>query len=120
MTGPYRDGRNRRRQITCARTGESPAPTEGALAHGPVTVCAIYGQQEIAERADELRSRVTEAQLARHWGVSRRTLQRWRARGYGPAWLAIGGRVLYRRVDVLAFEAAMSGGRVDQADRSPK
>lgn len=53
---------------------------------------------------DALPNRATEAQLARHWGVSRRTLQRWRAIGYGPAWMLIGGRVLYRRTDILEFE----------------
>lgn len=53
-----------------------------------------------------LPNRATEAQLALYWGVSRRTLQRWRAGGYGPAWMFIGGRVLYRRADVLGFEEA--------------
>ena len=49
---------------------------------------------------------ITEAELARRWGLSRRTLQTWRARHCSPAWLRLGGRVLYRIEDVAAFEAA--------------
>jgi len=47
---------------------------------------------------------VTESDLAQRWHKSVRTLKRWRAEGYGPAYLRIGGTVLYRLSDVTAFE----------------
>ena len=55
--------------------------------------------------------RMTQAELAAFWQVSPRTLERWRALGTGPAWMRIGGRVLYRRTDVLAFEQAHTTGQ---------
>jgi hypothetical protein len=47
---------------------------------------------------------ITERDLAERWHKSTRTLQRYRADGTGPVWLRIGGNVLYRLSDVLAFE----------------
>lgn len=46
-----------------------------------------------------------QAELARRWGISPRTLERWRWTGDGPAFLKIGWRVAYRLEDVEAFEA---------------
>ena len=48
---------------------------------------------------------LTELELARRWKVSRRSLQRWRAEGSGPAFLRLNGRVIYALEDVIAFEA---------------
>jgi hypothetical protein len=45
-----------------------------------------------------------QAQLARRWSLSPRTLERWRWRERGPAYLKVGGRVVYRLEDVEAFE----------------
>jgi hypothetical protein len=45
-----------------------------------------------------------ERELAARWGATQRTLQRWRADCYGPPFLRIGGRILYRLTDVMAFE----------------
>ena len=47
---------------------------------------------------------LNQKELARRWGLSHRTLERWRYAGQGPAFLKLGGRVLYRREDVEAFE----------------
>jgi len=55
---------------------------------------------------DQLPRRLTERELARHWRISQRTLQRWREAGTGPSWFRIGGRVLYGRDEVRAFENA--------------
>ena len=44
--------------------------------------------------------------LARRWGISPRTLERWRWLGQGPAYLKVGGRVAYRLEDVEAYEAS--------------
>lgn len=49
---------------------------------------------------------LTQRDLATRWKVSGRTLERWRADLYGPAWIAIGGQVRYRMSDVLAWEVA--------------
>lgn len=47
---------------------------------------------------------LTQAELARRWRMSGRTLERWRAERYGPAWIRIGGRILYRLEDILTYE----------------
>lgn len=47
---------------------------------------------------------LNQKELARRWGLSHRTLERWRYSGEGPAFLKLGGRVLYRIADIEAFE----------------
>ena len=47
-----------------------------------------------------------QSELAARWTISARTLERWRWTGEGPAFLKIGGRVVYRLEDVLAYEQA--------------
>ncbi len=42
--------------------------------------------------------------LAKRWKISPRTLERWRWEGIGAKYIKIGGRVLYRADDILAFE----------------
>ena len=46
-------------------------------------------------------------ELVKRWRnlISLGTLANWRSNGTGPKFLKIGGRVLYRRVDVEAYEA---------------
>jgi hypothetical protein len=46
-----------------------------------------------------------QVELSRRWRLSPRTLERWRFKGTGPHYLKVGGRVVYRLVDVEAFEA---------------
>jgi len=53
----------------------------------------------------------TERNLAHRWQLSCRTLQRWRAEGFGPAWIWIGGSVRYRISDIVAYEARNLQGR---------
>jgi hypothetical protein len=53
------------------------------------------------ERTDCL----SEKLLARRWGFSHRTLERWRHDEIGPAYLKIGGRIVYRLSDIEAYEA---------------
>jgi hypothetical protein len=54
--------------------------------------------------ADEF---LTVDQLLARWlgQVSKATLATWRSRGNGPAFVKVGGRVLYRLADVIAYEA---------------
>jgi predicted site-specific integrase-resolvase len=47
---------------------------------------------------------LNQKELARRWNISHRTLERWRWAGQGPHFLKIGGRVVYRAEDILAFE----------------
>lgn len=47
---------------------------------------------------------LSQKELARRWNISHRTLERWRSIGQGPAFLKLGGRVLYRLADIEAFE----------------
>jgi DNA-binding transcriptional MerR regulator len=46
-----------------------------------------------------------QVELARRWRLSPRTLERWRRRGTGPAFLKVGGRVVYRLADIEVYEA---------------
>jgi predicted DNA-binding transcriptional regulator AlpA len=48
---------------------------------------------------------VSEAELAHHWTISRRTLQRLRNGNDGPPFSIIGSSVRYRISDIQAFEA---------------
>lgn len=47
---------------------------------------------------------INQKQLAKRWDAFQRTLERWRAIGWGPLFLKIGGRVVYRAEDILAYE----------------
>ena len=49
---------------------------------------------------------LNQIELARRWSISPQTLERWRWLDQGPAYLKVGGRVLYRIEDVEAFETA--------------
>ena len=46
----------------------------------------------------------TPRQLASRWGLSEKTLERWRMNGTGPVFLKLGGRVLYRIEEIDAHE----------------
>ncbi|HWL69429.1 MAG TPA: helix-turn-helix domain-containing protein [Geminicoccus sp.] len=48
----------------------------------------------------------SQTDLAHRWGISPRTLERWRWLRQGPPYLKIGGRVAYRLQDVETFEGA--------------
>ena len=47
---------------------------------------------------------LNQKQLAARWSISEATLERWRSEGVGPKFLKICGRVLYRQVDIDAYE----------------
>lgn len=47
---------------------------------------------------------INQKQLAERWRISQRTLERWRAIGWGPLFLKIGNRVVYRVEDILVYE----------------
>ncbi len=47
---------------------------------------------------------LSQIDLAARWRISPRTLERWRWTGEVPSFMKLGGRVIYRLEDVLAFE----------------
>ena len=53
-------------------------------------------------------------ELAERWTISHRTLERWRWAGEGPAYMKIGGRVVYRIADIEAFERDVMNATSDQ------
>ena len=61
---------------------------------------------------------LTQRELAARWRISPRTLERWRANKTGPAWLKIGGCIIYRTADILAHERAhvLGGSSSDKAE----
>ena len=48
---------------------------------------------------------LSERDLAARWGLSSRTLQRWRSEGFGPPFINIGGSIRYQMGDIIDFEA---------------
>jgi len=47
---------------------------------------------------------LSDKSLAKRWGISFRTLQRWRWKGTGPPYIKIGGRIRYRLDNITKFE----------------
>lgn len=47
---------------------------------------------------------LNQKQLAARWHISEACLERWRSEGIGPKFLELCGRVLYRQVDIEAYE----------------
>lgn len=45
-----------------------------------------------------------EDELAARWGISPRTLEKWRAEGQGPAYHRIGKSILYAPDDIFEHE----------------
>jgi hypothetical protein len=57
---------------------------------------------------------LTQTQAAQYLNRGLRTLAVWRGKGYGPAFVRIGGAVMYRLVDLQAF---IERNRVVPGDR---
>ena len=49
---------------------------------------------------------LNQKQLSRRWGLSPRTLERWRALRQGPSYFKFGNKVSYRLSDIHEFERA--------------
>ncbi|MFZ6848084.1 MAG: helix-turn-helix transcriptional regulator [Thiobacillaceae bacterium] len=47
---------------------------------------------------------LSENELAQHWGVSPKTLQRWRSEGRGPYYMKLSKRVVYPLAEIRAYE----------------
>ena len=60
---------------------------------------------------------LNQVELSRRWKLSHRTLERWRWLGRGPRYVKIGGRVVYRIVDIEAYEAALADANLAPQSR---
>src|SRR5690242_17321827 len=60
---------------------------------------------------------LTQSELAARWRMSPRTLERWRSTGHGPAFLKLGGGVVYSVADVAAYEIAQRRAANAKADQ---
>ena len=47
---------------------------------------------------------INEQELSERWGISPKTLQRWRSEGRGPRYLKLSKRVTYLVEEIQAFE----------------
>lgn len=45
-----------------------------------------------------------QLQLADRWGLSPKTLERWRVLGTGPKYIRLPGKVIYRLCDIETYE----------------
>jgi helix-turn-helix protein len=62
---------------------------------------------------------LNQAELARRWSISPRTLERWRWLGQGPRYIKIGGRVVYRLKEIEAFEAQQTRASTAETMKPP-
>jgi predicted DNA-binding transcriptional regulator AlpA len=76
----------------------SPSPSEGRRGRRPSNGSL---PMNITLPPTEL---LSPRQLAARWGLSEKTLERWRMLGTGPAFLKLGSRVLYSSAEVEAHE----------------
>lgn len=63
---------------------------------------------------------LNQTEVARRWQISPRTLEAWRWLKQGPAYLKIGGRVLYKIEDVETFEAEQRRGTSFDVENHPE
>jgi hypothetical protein len=73
------------------------SPTEGIRGHAKQ-----IGEIDMNLAAQTIL--LSPRELASRWGLSEKTLERWRMLGTGPVFLKLGGRVLYQVKEVEAHE----------------
>ena len=47
---------------------------------------------------------LSQSDLAKRWGISEASLERWRCEGIGPVYLKLTGRIRYRLCDIESYE----------------
>lgn len=70
----------------------------------PATPISRSPHDAITSLAPGDRRVLNENELAQRWGISPKTLQRWRSEGRGPRYLKLSKRVSYPLEAILAFE----------------
>jgi hypothetical protein len=81
--------------------------------YGPRTIPAVA-----AQITPQPARHLNQIELSRRWGFSPRTLESWRWFGKGPAFIKVGGKVLYRVEDIEAFEASQLRQRTPRRRKS--
>ena len=71
----------------------------------PASTIPRSPQQAINGLSPGDRRVLNENELAQRWGISPKTLQRWRSEGRGPKYLKLSKRVSYPLETVIEFEA---------------
>jgi hypothetical protein len=66
------------------------------------------GQKPTSIAPQVQRLALNEHELAERWGLSVKTLRRWRREGLGPVFCKLGARVTYLIAEVEAFERRVS------------
>jgi len=59
---------------------------------------------EILEKNFDISNTIEVGELAKRWGVSKKTIDNRRYRGQGPSYFKIGGKILYDLKDVQKME----------------
>jgi hypothetical protein len=88
-----------------ARDGQSDSWKQRRLTTSAQTEEASTVPAPDAKGAPRNAHHLNQTELSRRWRLSPRTLERWRWQQQGPAFLKIGGRVVYRLEDIEAFES---------------
>ena len=70
----------------------------------PATDISQASAQAVSTISPGDRRVLNENELAQRWGISPKTLQRWRNEGRGPRFLKLSKRVSYPLDSVIAFE----------------
>jgi len=83
----------------------NPRPQEAGYGHRSALRVRNVSSMDSTSNPNQAR-RLSEREAAERLGISPRTLQFWRHRSYGPAYLKLGRRVAYHPSDLDAFEAA--------------
>lgn len=87
----------------------------GFVAPASITLIVFSGHAFVVSHSNLLGRKDTkmkatcmnQLELAVRWGISHRTLERWRWTGEGPRFLKVGGRVVYRLSDVEEYEQSI-------------
>jgi hypothetical protein len=66
---------------------------------------AVRSSESFSDTVQAASAHLNQIELAYRWRMSPRTLERWRWLKIGPAYLRIGGRIVYRLEDIQKFEA---------------
>lgn len=64
---------------------------------------AVRLSQGIPTQSGPKQYTLNEVELAERLSISRKTLQKWRSLGMGPAYLKLGSKVVYRVEDIEAY-----------------
>jgi hypothetical protein len=95
--------------LECLPSGTAPARVCGSALIAAATSALVLSRPQWPQRkaAKMEATCMNQIELANRWKLSPRTLERWRWLGQGPQYLKIGGRVIYRVVDIEEYELAM-------------